>query len=135
MGHPNTVDGYAGVSVIAAPKEHESLRNKFSNIYGDVVEMESGFSVETANGRIQIQSKEAIESTFGELPSTVNFENEVGIVAMDFYCQSLKALGGFISESGLAYTRPNANPYNNGNCLLLSDPTLTGNTFLRFIER
>ena len=135
MNHPNTVYGYAGISIVAELPEHKNLHKKFRALYGVANDQVGGFSVETSNGIIRIQNKETIESEFGELSPAFNSENEVGIVAMDFYCQNIKVLEAFVLEIGMAYTKPKANPYSKGNCLLLTDPTLTGNTFFRFIEK
>jgi len=135
MDHPNTVYGYAGINIVAELSEHKNLQRKFSALYGVASDQATGFSIETANGKIHVQSKEAIESEFGELTETLNDGSKAGIVAMDFYCQNIKTLEMFILKSGMPYTKPKSNPYNKGYCLLLTDPTLTGNTFLRFIEK
>jgi len=135
MDHPNTVYGYAGINIVAELSEHKHLKNKFSALYGVVSDQAKGFSVETANGKIQIQSKEAIKSEFGEPPETLNNESKARIVAMDFYCENIKVLEAFILKSGMPYAKPKSNPYGKGNCLLLTSPKLTGNTFLRFIEK
>ena len=134
MNHPNTVYGYAGLTIVADPVEHKKLSEKFSALFGVTTDHYEGFSVETANGRMLVQTKKAIESEFGELPESVT--NDTAIVALDFYCQNLGTLESYISNSGLAYTKPSLNPYSKqSNSILLTDPTLTGNTYLRFIEK
>ncbi len=135
MNHPNTVYGYAGINIVAELSVHKNLQRKFSALYGVANNQSIGFSVETANGKIQVQSKEAIESEFGELTKTLNDGSEAGIVAIDLYCQNIKKLEALILKSDMPYIKPKSNPYGKGNCLLLTDPSLTGNTFLRFIEK
>lgn len=136
MDHANTVYSYAGITIQADLSQHAQLRKKFNALYGEVTARSSGFSVESANGRIQVQTKEATENEFGNLPSALKLESEASIVALDFYCESLKVLQSHIINSELPYKKISSNPYNgNSECILLSDPSLTGNTYFRFIER
>jgi len=135
MNHPNTVYGYAGVTIVADSADHKNLHKKFTAIYGVAKNQNIGFSVESANGKIRIESKEAIEKEFGKLSETLTQQNQVRIIAMDFYCVNIKILESYLSTNEIAYTRPRSNPYTQDNCLLLTDSTLTGNTFLRFIEK
>ena len=55
-------------------------------------------------------------------------------MAMDFYCENIETLESYIAKSGLPYSRQENNPYTNAHALLLTDTTLIGNTFMRFIE-
>lgn len=136
MKHPNTVYGYAGISIVAEESEHQNLYKQFNRLYGEVKSKESGFSVETANGRIRIQTTKAIQSEFGELPKSLKNENKAKIIAIDLYCQSLERLENILLKNDLSYKKPTINPYTHNNkSILLTDPVLTGNTFFRFIEQ
>lgn len=135
MNHPNTVYGYAGMHIVADLSEHKELHKKFTNIYGVAKNQASGFSFQTANGMIQVQDNEGIENEFGKLTAIMNKENKAKIVALDFFCENIKTLEAFISKSGIAYIKPKSIPYSKSDCILLSDPKFTGNTYLRFIEK
>ena len=64
----------------------------------------------------------------------IKHEGEVARVAMDFYCQDLSVLEEFIPKSNMDYTNPN--PYcARGECILLTNSTLTGDNFFRFVEK
>lgn len=131
MQHANTVYGYAGVSVVAEREQHEALRTKFGAIYGKVNECEGGFSVDTGNGILRVLTPTAIEAEFGKLPQAVlddlNTNQQPAIVAFDLKCEQLAVLEGFVKQSGLRYDKSDKG-------LQLLDSTLTGNTFLRFVE-
>ena len=136
MNHQNTVYGIAGVSIMAEPHDNKNLQKKLGAIYGEINNQTTGFSVETANGTIRVKGKTEIEAEFGKLPASLENETEAAIVAMDFYCQSIETLEGFLSTSDLDYIKPSHNPYTaEGKSILLTDSSLTGNTFFRFIEK
>lgn len=136
MNHPNTVYGYAGITIMADSVEHKNLRKKFSAVYENTNASETGFSVETANGRIRVNTKVAIENELGELPEPLKIENDASIVAMDFYCQKIVAMEKLLISNGIAHSKPSYNPYiRQGKSILLTDSTLTGNTIFRFIEK
>ena len=136
MNHQNTVYGIAGINIMAETHDNKSLQKKFSAIYGSVNTQMAGFSVETANGIIQVKDKKVLKAEFGELPATLKNETKAIIVAMDFYCQNIETLEGFLSTNDMEYIKPSHNPYTTeGKSILLTDPSLTGNTFFRFIEK
>ncbi len=136
MNHPNQVYGIAGISIAAELEEHSQLRTMFTAIYGHATDQTKGFNVDTANGRIQVQPKSAIETEFGILPTYCKNGNDTAIVAMDFYCKDIEVLEAHIKNSGMPYTKAVSNPYIASNqSILLTDSSLTGNTFFRFIEK
>lgn len=136
LDHPNTVYGYAGITIVAELNNHAHLRKKFKALYGDVTELTSGFSVETANGKIRILSKDAIAKEFGELSKPLQDDKNPAIIAMDFYCHDLASLEKFILTSDLDYSKSKNNPYTKqGESILLTDATQIGNTFFRFSEK
>ncbi|MGK0273269.1 MAG: hypothetical protein ACI88H_003949 [Cocleimonas sp.] len=140
LDHPNTVYGYAGITIVSESSQHNHLRKKLGGVYGDVTELNSGFSIETSNGKIRVLSSTIIENELGKLPEPLKQDNASAIIAMDFYCQNLKSLEKHIITSGMDYTKSINHPYNDlqidlRESILLTDSTNTGNTFFRFIEK
>lgn len=136
MAHKNTVYTIAGITIVANHSEQGALLRKFEPVYGTAKKQEAGFSVDTANGRIQVSEPKAIEQRFGALPFNHRAHNEPAIIAMDFYCQSIETLETFLTHSNIAFIKAKTNPYQpQAKSLLLSDASLTGNTFFQFIEK
>jgi len=125
LEHPNTVFGIGGVTVMARLDDHPALIRKFKGLYGSPASIDDGFKVETANGPIRVQSKQAIEQDFGPLPTVLAASDDPGIVGVDLHYESVHKLRHWIGESGLDCMETNG-------VFTLTDPALTGNTFLRF---
>lgn len=125
LEHPNTVYGICGVTVMADDEDHTALIEKFEGLYGSADRIEGGFKVSTANGPIRVQSKQAVETDFGVLPSVVTASDEPGIIAMDLRYKNAEQLHQWIRNSGLDHMQI-------GETFTLTGSADMGNTFLRF---
>lgn len=127
LQHPNTVSGIAGVTVLAQESDLAALQRKFSGLYGEIQQVQGGFSVDTANGSLTVKTRAEIERDFGLLPNTVK-DNQPGIIAMEFNYSERQAFEGWLKESGCACVEDQG-------VYTLSGPEITGNTYLRFRPR
>ena len=125
LDHPNTVFGICGMTVLAASEDHKALVGKLEGLYGAAESIDGGFNVGTANGSIQIRSKQAVENNFGPLPSVIESSSTPSIVAVDLRYRDEEKLRRWIANSGLDHREV-------GDMLTLISPADTGNTFLRF---
>lgn len=135
MQHPNTAYGYAGISIVAEARHHELLQKKYQSLYGKVVACRHGFAVDTGNGNLRVLTHAALASELGKLPPAISEDKQPSIVAFDLYCKCLAKVEKYIRNNGMPYTTSCIHPYGQAPCLLLTNPSLTGNTFLRFIEK
>jgi hypothetical protein len=125
LEHPNTVHGICGLTILADDKDHTALIGKFEGLYGSAEEIEGGFEVETANGLIRVQTRQAIENDFAALPSVVKASGGPCIVALDLRYKSAEQLRHWIGNSGLDHKEA-------GETLTLTSSADLGNTFFRF---
>lgn len=128
LQHPNGVDGIAGISVLAEPRDQPRLRERLTRLYGEVQPIDGGFAVQTANGQIRVQDSAAATRELGPLPGPSLTESGPAIIAMSFACPDLSSMRGWIAAAGLEATE-------RGGALILSRPDLTGNTVLRFVPK
>lgn len=124
LEHPNTVCGIRGVTVLAHESDLSALERKFSGIYGDVQQVQGGFSVETANGTLAVKNRVEIENDFGLLPKVVE-DAQPGIVAMEFTYADQQVFETCLKQSGCAFVESQG-------AYTMSMPEITGNTYLRF---
>jgi hypothetical protein len=101
LSHPNTANGIGGVTISACPSTHAALKRKFTGLYGDVTHVAGGFSVQTANGTMTIQSPDAVEKEFGSLPSAIANTSQPCIVAMDITYACAQTMEQWLSNSDL----------------------------------
>ncbi|NIZ61672.1 VOC family protein [Sedimentitalea sp. CY04] len=127
LEHPNSVNGIGGVTILAKEAAHVDLRQKLSGLYGEPKTINGGFQVQTANGPMAVQTLEAIESEFGELPQTISVAYEPSIVAMDLTYKCPKAFDQWIKESHHSFRTTNSGH-------LATNPNETANVFLRFVK-
>lgn len=125
LDHPNTVNGIAGVTILADAAHHDRLKAKLTGLYGDASPLDGGFFVQTANGQISVQTLAPIEAEYGALPSDVIDNATPSIVAMDLTYQNAKALEVWIKKSGLRFGVTASGCY-------ASCPRDTANVILRF---
>lgn len=125
LEHPNTVYGICGITILTDDETRAALISKLVGLYGSAASAGSGYEVDTANGPIRIQSRQAVENTFGSLPSAIAASNEPCIVAMDLRYKNARRLRQWIENSGLDHKEIDET-------FTLTSPATTGNTFLRF---
>ncbi|MFX0547231.1 VOC family protein [Roseovarius sp. S1116L3] len=123
--HPNSVCGYAGVTVLARPGDIAPLAAKLSGLYGAVQECDGGAVLRTANGVIRILARDAVEARYGPVSPELASADQPGIVALDLTYQNAARLEACLKNGDLPYLR-------DGQTYRLTDPSLTGNTFLSF---
>ncbi|MEM8948146.1 MAG: VOC family protein [Pseudomonadota bacterium] len=125
LEHPNTACGISGITVLADESDHVALIGKFEGLYASAEMTEDGFGISTANGRIRVRTRQAIEREFATLPSAISASGAPCIVALDLRCKSPAKLGRWIENSGLDHETT-------GDRLTLTNPVETGNVFLQF---
>lgn len=125
LEHPNTANGINGVTILAKATQHETLKAKLTGIYGDASPLDGGFSVQTANGQISVQSLDAIEAEYGKLPSDVTGTDSPSIVAMDLGYQNTETFEAWIEKSYLHLRTTASGRYS-------TYPKDTANVILRF---
>ena len=125
LEHPNTVNGINGVTIRAETAQQETLKGKLTRLYGDASHLNGGFSVQTANGQISVQTLEAIQNELGTLPSDIAESETPGIVAMDLVYQSAKTFEGWVKKSGMNLNSTAPGRY-------ATQPKDTANVVLRF---
>lgn len=126
LEHPNSVHGYAGATVLAEPDDMASLIDQFSGLYGDPSSIDGGVAFETANGRLKLLVRSAIEALYGPLPAPVTDDGEPAIVALDLKYSNSADLEACLRASGVEYIK-------NGTEFRLLNTHLSGNTFLNFV--
>ena len=124
--HPNSVNGICGVTILANPADQAALRPRLTALYGAAAEVTGGYSVETANGPITLQTRAALEAAFAPLPAAIQ-DNTPAIVAMDLHYADPAAFHACLTASGLPYAH-------RAGRTLLGQPEATANTFLRFTQ-
>jgi len=127
LEHPNTVNGIAGVTILAEECDHKVLKAKLTGIYGEATPLDGGFLVQTTNGSMSVQSLAVIEAEFGELPKEVRASHTPGIVAMDLTYQSATVLETWIEKSVCRLTTTTSGCH-------ATLPSETANVILRFKE-
>lgn len=125
LEHPNTINGISGVTILAGVERQEILKAKLTRIYGDASTLNGGFSVQTANGRISVQTLDAIQAEFGKLPSGIAQSEPPCIVAMDLVYQNAKTFEAWITKSGMTLKSTASGRY-------VTQPKDTANVMLRF---
>ena len=125
LEHPNTVNGIDGVTILAKAAQHETLKAKLTGIYGDASPLNEGFSVQTANGQISVQTLDAIQAEFGTLPSDIAESETPGIVAMDLVYQNAEAFEAWIKKSDMNLKSTASGRY-------ATQPKDSANVMLRF---
>lgn len=126
LDHPNSVCGYAGASVLSRDEDMRALTDKFSGLYGAPRTCDGSVVFDTANGKMRLLTRAAIEARNGALPSDVLTEDEPGIVALDLAYSDGQKLEASLRNSGVKYSRHDSE-------FRLSEPLLFGNTFLNFV--
>ena len=101
LEHPNTVNGINGVTILAKVAQHDTLKAKLTGIYSNALPLNGGFSVQTANGQISVQTLDAIEAEFGKLPSDIAGSETPSIVAMDLGYHDAKIFETWVRKSDL----------------------------------
>lgn len=127
LEHPNTVNGINGVTILAKAAYQETLKAKLTRIYGDASILNGGFSVQTANGEISVQTLDAIQAEFGMLSSDIAKSETPGIVAMDLVYQNAKTFEAWIAKSSMNLKSTASGRY-------ATQPQDTANVILRFME-
>ncbi|MFK7835438.1 MAG: VOC family protein [Sulfitobacter sp.] len=126
LEHPNSVTGYAGASILAREMDMDVLASRFSGLYGTPRLFDGGMVFDTANGKVQILTKTAVQARNGPLPAAVLAEGAPSIVALDLTYHDETQLEACLLSSGVSYERQ-------GRAFRLSDPQAFGNTFLNFV--
>ena len=127
LEHPNTVNGIKGVTILANAAQHETLKAKLMSIYGNASPLNGGFSVQTANGQISVQTLDATQAEFGKLPSDIAQNETPSIVAMDMVYQDAKAFEAWIATSIMNLKSTASGRY-------ATQPQDTANVILRFFD-
>lgn len=127
LKHPNTVFGFAGVAILVTPEDRPALTIKLAGLYGEEQSVPGGIAFQTANGELRLLSPEAIEASYGTLPSDILKSPEPCIVAFDLKYADEAALENRLQESSVSYSKQ-------GSTFCLSDSRMTGNTFLKFVR-
>ncbi|MEP1767539.1 MAG: VOC family protein [Sulfitobacter sp.] len=126
LEHPNSVNGYAGASILVGDHDMAALTDRFSGLYGAPRAMEGGVAFETANGALRLLTRAAIEARNGLLPRTVTDDVGPAIVALDLTYSDESKLKTSLRAAGVKYSR-------HGDEFRLSEPQKFGNTFLNFV--
>ncbi len=125
LEHPNTVNWINGVTVLAKAAQQKTLKAKLTRLYGDASQLDGGFSVQTANGQISVQTLDAIQTEFGTLPSDISEGETPGIVAMDLVYQNAKTFEAWVKKSSMNLQSTASGRY-------ATQPKETANVVLRF---
>ncbi|MEO9825066.1 MAG: VOC family protein [Paracoccaceae bacterium] len=125
LEHPNTVNGINGITIMANAAQQKALKAKLTGIYGHASSLSGGFSVQSANGQISVQTLDAIQAEFGKLPSDIADSETPGIVAMDLNYHDAKQIEAWIIKSDLHLKTTASGRY-------ATQPEDTANVILRF---
>lgn len=126
LEHPNKVTGICGVNIVADASCLADLKKLLGGLYGQVTEGDGGFECQTANGVMRVMTADEFEHRIGALPDAVVQEKTPFIAGMDLTMSEQQPLANFLARSNTAYQK-----IENG--FVLSDPSLTANTVLRFV--
>lgn len=127
LKHPNSVFGFAGVSVMTQDSDKPALTKKLEGLYGHGQSVSGGVVFQTANGELRLLSQKAIEESYGTLADEVLKSSGPCIVAFDLKYADEVALEKHLQESTVAYSK-------HGSTFCLSDSKIIGNTFLKFVQ-
>ena len=101
LEHPNSVKGINGITILAAEGQQDALKAKLAGLYGPVSPLNGGFSVQTANGTISMQTLDAIQREFGMLPPDFAGCATPSIIAMDLTYQNAEQFQHWVKRSCL----------------------------------
>ncbi|WP_022705033.1 VOC family protein [Pseudorhodobacter ferrugineus] len=127
LQHPNTVNGIAGITIVAHGGHHAVLKSRFGGLYGGGADIAGGMAFKTANGIVRILEPQTFTDTVGSLPFSITCDKLPFIAGMDFTLSDPTVFRTFALSSGLKFNE-------RGGCLTLLDPALTANTVLRFFH-
>ena len=125
LEHPNTVNGISGVTILAKAEQLETLKAKLTGLYGGASPLNGGFSVQTANGQMSVQTLDAIQAEFGTLPSDIAESATPSIVAMDLVYQNATTFEVWVAKSSMNLSSTASGRY-------ATQPQDTANVILRF---
>lgn len=125
LKHPNSVNGINGVTILAAAAQQGPLKAKLMGLYGHASPLTGGFSIQTANGDISVQTRDAIQAEFGKLPLEIEESETPCIVAMDLGYENIKTLRSWIEKCSMPINSTAAGHY-------ATQPEDTANVILRF---
>lgn len=128
LEHPNTVCGIAGILIWAEDEHHETMCAQLGHLYGGVKKIPGGFSVDTANGPMQVKNSQAIGSEYGPLPVAVVEDNQPGIVSLDLHYKEESALLEYLQACDIEF-------HSQEHTHTLSSPEETANLYLRFNKK
>lgn len=126
LDHPNSVCGYAGASLLVRDGDLKTLATKFSGLYGTARPCDGGVVFDTANGKMRLMTRAAIEARNGPLPNAVLSGDEPGIVVLDLAYSDRQKLEACLRNSGVKFSKHKGE-------FRISDPLSFGNTFLNFV--
>jgi glyoxalase-like protein len=127
LEHPNKVSGICGVNILADDSFHADLKARFGRLYNDFSEIDGGFQCQTANGVIRVLVADAFEQAIGPLPGDLRQEKSPCIAGMDLTMSDPQVMLDFIKSSNIGCRAIESG-------LVLTDPSLTANTILRFLK-
>lgn len=127
LNHPNSVTKIRGVNIIAPPRDHAALTERFQSLYGDYENIVGGITFETANGALQIMEAEAFNAEIGPLPKAALNDQAPFIAGMDFTMTDPEKLRCFLNSSKLNFDE-------GAMAIRLTDAQETANTVLRFFK-
>lgn len=125
LEHPNTVNGISGVTIMAKAEQLETLKAKLTGLYGGASSLNGGFSIQTANGQMSVQTLDAIQAEFGMLPSEIAESATPSIVAMDLSYHDANTFETWVNKSDLRLKTTASGLY-------ATQPEETANVILRF---
>jgi|GEM_PF-327765 len=125
MEHANAVVGIAGITILAHASLHESLAQRLGALYGEQAVAAGGYDLLTANGKLSIRTREAVEEAYGPLPEAIDSDLSPAIVAMTFRSEDWLRTTAALAVSGLAVR-------DHDGLTSLVDARVCGNTFLSF---
>ena len=126
LNHPNSVNGIAGITILAEQQHWPELNKRFERLYGNSKTIHGGFKCQTANGVIRVMNEESIQDSLGTLPEAVLQEPTPCIVGMDFTVENLPLLSDYLTKASVGYRQVEKD-------IVLDTPSLTANTVFRFI--
>lgn len=104
LAHPNKVNGIRGICIVAQDAHHKTLKQQFSSLYKEGVEMiPGGMQFVTANGTIRILNTDAFQNGVGPLSDAVLDEQTPCIASIEFNTPEPDVMLKFVTQSGLSY--------------------------------
>lgn len=128
MTHPNKVSGIKGICIVAKQSELEDIGQKWMAINGNMASFDGGFSVNTANGSVDVMTRQSFETQRDNLPAQIADNDEATILAIDYYCEDLDKLESCIIKGGSKYRRET-------DYIELGEPDKIGNVGIRFYQK